>query len=366
MRGPDIQQHELFSYKTLEERVPADHPLRLVLVLVNGILNSMDAEFDRLYSAIGRPSIPPERLLRASLLQIFYTVRSERQLMEQLDFNLLFRWFVGLGMDEGVWDHSTFTHNRDRLLTERLTRDFFGHVVAAAQGFGLISDEHFSVDGTLIEAWASHKSFKPKDGGGAAGGGGRDPEVDFKGEQRRNDTHASTTDPEARLYKKAEGQAAKLCYMAHGLMENRHGLIVDGEVTLATGTAEREAALQMVQRSVPADGATLGADKAYDTQDCVADLQAAGVAPHIAQNITARRDSAVPAEVAATPGYAVSLRVRKRIEQVFGWGKTVGPMRKTKLRGRSKVAAQTLLGFAAYNLVRMRKLLTLAPLPATA
>ncbi len=223
-----------------------------------------------------------------------------------------------------------------------------------------------SVDGTLIEAWASHTSFKPKDGGGAAGGGGRDPEVDFKGEQRRNDTHASTTDPEARLYKTAEGQAAKLCYLAHGLMENRHGLIVDAEVTLATGTAEREAALQMVQRSVPADGATLGADKAYDTQDCVADLQAAGVAPHIAQNSTARRDSAVPAEVAATPGYAVSLRVRKRIEQVFGWGKTVGPMRKTKLRGRSKVAAQTRLGFAAYNLVRMRKRLTLAPLPATA
>ena len=366
MRGPDLQQHELFSYKTLEERVPADHPLRLVLVLVNGILKSMDAEFDRLYSAIGRPSIPPERLLRASLLQIFYTVRSERQLMEQLDFNLLFRWFVGLGMDEAVWDHSTFTHNRDRLLTESLTRDFFGRVVAAAQGFGLMSDEHFSVDGTLIEAWASHKSFKPKDGNGTASGEGRDPEVDFKGEQRRNETHASTTDPEARLYKKAEGQAAKLCFMGHALMENRNGLVVDAEVTLATGTAEREAALAMVRRHLPADGATLGADKAYDTHDFVADLQATGVAPHIAQNITAQRGSAVPDAIAATPGYAVSLRVRKRIEQVFGWGKTVGPMRKTKLRGRSKVAAQTLLSFAAYNLVRMRKLLTLAPLPATA
>lgn len=366
MRGPDLQQHELFSYKTLEERVPADHPLRLVLVLVNGILNSLDAEFDRLYSAIGRPSIPPERLLRASLLQIFYTVRSERQLMEQLDFNLLFRWFVGLGMDEGVWDHSTFTHNRDRLLTERLTRDFFGRVVAAAQGFGLMSDEHFSVDGTLIEAWASQKSFKPKSEGEPDGRAGRDPDVDFKGEQRSNATHASTTDPEARLYKKAEGQAAKLCYMGHALMENRNGLIVDAEVSLSTGTAEREAALEMARRSLPSEGATLGADQAYDTYDFVADLQATGVAPHIAQNITARRDSAVPAEVAATPGYAVSLRVRKRIEQVFGWGKMIGLMRKTKLRGRAKVAAQTLLGFAAYNLVRMRKLLTLAPLPVTA
>ena len=366
MRGPDLQQHELFSYKTLEERVPADHPLRLVLVLVNGILNSLDAEFDRLYSAIGRPSIPPERLLRASLLQIFYTVRSERQLMEQLDFNLLFRWFVGLEMDEAVWDHSSFTHNRDRILTEDLTREFFSRVVAAAQGFGLMSDEHFSVDGTLIEAWASHKSFQPKDGGGADGGVGRDPEADFKGAQRGNATHASTTDPEARLYQKAVGQAAKLCYVAHGLMENRNGLIVDAEVTQATGTAEREAALQMAQRSLPAEGATLGADQAYDTQHFVGNLQAAGIAPHIAQNITAHRGSAVPDAIAAQPGYAVSLRVRKRIEQVFGWGKTVGPMRKTKLRGRAKVAAQTLLGFAAYNLVRMRKLLTLVPLPAAA
>lgn len=367
MRGPDIQQQELFSYKTLEERVPADHPLRLVLVVVNGILKSMDAEFDRLYSAIGRPSIPPERLLRASLLQIFYSVRSERQLMEQLDFNLLFRWFVGLGMDEAVWDHSSFTHNRDRLLTEGLTRDFFSRVVAVAQGYGLMSDEHFSVDGTLIEAWASHKSFQPKEGGEAdGGGGGRDPEVDFKGEKRSNATHASTTDPEARLYKKAEGQPAKLCYLGHALMENRNGLLVDAETTQATGTAEREAALKMARRSLHAEGATLGADKAYDTHEFVAELQAAGIEPHIAQNLTAHRGSAVPDDIAAKPGYAVSLRVRKRIEQVFGWGKTVGPMRKTKLRGRAKVAAQTLLGFAAYNLVRMRKLLVLAPLPAAA
>jgi transposase len=362
MRGPDLQQHELFSYKTLEERGPADHPPRLVLV--NGILNGMDAEFDRLHSAIGRPSIPPERRRRASRLQIFYTVRSERPLMEPLDFNRLFRWFVGLGMDEGVWDHSTFTHNRDRLLTEALTREFFSRVVA--QGYGLTSDEHVSVDGTLVEAWASHKSFKPKAGGGPGGGSGRDPEVDFKGEKRSNETHASTPDPEARLYKQAEGQTSKLCDMAHGLIENRNGLIVDADVSLSTGTAEREAALEMARRSLPSEGATLGADKAYDTYDFVADPQATGVAPRIAQNITARRDSAVPAAVAATPGYAVSLRVRKRIEQVFGWGKMIGLMRKTKLRGRTKVAAQTLLGFAAHHLVRMRKLLTLAPLPVTA
>ena len=320
MRGPDIHQQELFSHRTLEERVPVDRPLRLVRVLVDGILKSMDADFGKLDSAIGCPSIPPERLLRTSLLQIFYTVRSARQLMEQLDFSLLFRWFVGLGMDDPVWDHSTFTQNRNRLLTEELTRDFFSRVVAVAQGDGLTSDEHFSVDGTLVEAWASHKSFKPKEGGS-----GRDPEVDFKGEKRSNEAHA-----------------------------------------LATGTAEREGALKMARRNIHAEGATLGADQADGAQEFVADLQTAGVAPRLAQNITTQRGSAVPAEVAANPGYAASRKVRQRIEQVFGWGKTVGPMRKTKLRGRAKVAAQTLLGFAAYNRVRMRKLLCLSPLPAAA
>jgi IS5 family transposase len=308
-------------------------------------------------------------LLRASLLQIFYTVRSERQLMEQLDFNLLFRWFVGLGMDEAVWDHSTFSQNRDRLLTETLTLDFFSRVVAVAEGYGLMSDEHFSVDGTLIEAWAAQKSFRPKaevsPGDGGQAGGGRDAEVDYKGERRCNDTHASTTDPDARLYRKGKGKEAKLSYMAHALMENRHGLVVDAETTQATGTAEREAALKMGRRNLAA-GDTLGADKGYDTKEFVGGLEVHGIKPHIAQNITARRGSAVSGEVSAEPGYEISQRIRKRIEQVFGWGKTVGQLRKTKLRGLANLAAQSLLTFAAYNLVRLRKLLCLRPLAAQA
>jgi transposase len=370
MRGQDIQQEDWFSYKTLEERVPEDHPLRLVRVLTNGLLQSMDGEFEKLYSRTGRPSIPPERLLRAILLQLFYTVRSERQLMEQLDFNLLFRWFVGLNMDDAVWDHSTFTQNRDRLLTEALTREFFSRVVAVAEGYGLMSDEHFSVDGTLVEAWASQKSFRPKEEGDGPGedgqaGGGRDVEVDFKGGKRCNQTHASTTDPEARLYRKGKGKEAKLNFMAHALMENRHGLIVDAETTLATGTAEREAALTMSQRNLKA-GDTLGADKGYDVKELVGELEARGITPHIARNITAQRGSAVSDEVAAEPGYEISQRVRKRIEQVFGWGKTVGPLRKTKLRGLANIAAQSLMTFAAYNLIRLRKLLCLRPVMAQA
>lgn len=367
MRGQDIRQADWFSYKTLEERVPEGHPLRLVRLLTNAVLETMDGEFEKLYSRTGRPSIPPERLLRGCLLQIFYTVRSERQLMEQLDFNLLFRWFVGLNMDEAVWDHSTFSQNRDRLLTEALARDFFSRVVAVAEGYGLMSDEHFSVDGTLVEAWASQKSFRPKesDGDGGQAGGGRDVEVDFKGERRCNGTHASTTDPEARLYRKGEGKEAKLSYMAHALMENRHGLIVDAETTLATGTAEREAALTMGKRNLEA-GDTLGADKGYDAQAFVGELEGRGISPHIARNITPHRGSAVSDEVAAEPGYDISQRVRKRIEQVFGWGKTVGHLRKTKLRGLANVAAQSLLTFAAYNLARLRKLLCLRPLVAQA
>jgi transposase len=369
MRGQDIQQEEWFSYKTLEERVPDNHPLRIVRLLTNGLLKSMDSEFEKLYSWTGRPSIPPERLLRACLLQIFYTVRSERQLMEQLDFNLLFRWFVGLNMDEAVWDHSTFSQNRDRLLTEALTRDFFSRVVAVAEGYGLLSDEHFSVDGTLIEAWASQKSFRPKDTTGNEDGGssgsGRDREVDFKGELRCNDTHASTTDPEAKLYRKGKGKEAKLSFMAHALMENRHGLIVDAETTQATGTAEREAALKMGRRHLKA-GATLGADKGYDVKGFVGDIEAHDIKPHIARHITRHRGSAITDEIAAEPGYAVSLRIRKRIEQVFGWAKTVGHLRKTQLRGLSNVAAQSLMTFAAYNLIRLRKLLCLRPIPVQA
>jgi len=367
MRGIDVQQAALFSYKTLEERVPQDHPLRLVRIVVNGILKSLDRDFAKLYSAIGRPSIAPERLLRATLLQIFYTVRSERQLMEQLDFNLLFRWFVGLEMDEAVWDHSTFSQNRDRLLSQEVARDFFRRVVDVAEGYGLLSDEHFSVDGTLIEAWASHKSFHPKDGEPPSGGAGgsRDAEVDFKGETRSNATHASTTDPESRLYRKGKGKEAKPCFMGHALMDNRQGLIVDAEVTLTTGTAECEAALRMARRRLK-EGATLGADKGYDTRALVADLMAEKIEPHIARNLTDHRGSAVPDAVADMPGYAVSLRVRKRIEQVFGWSKLIGPLRKTKLRGLSNVATQALFTFAAYNLIRLRRLLCLRPLEAQA
>jgi transposase len=369
MRGQDIQQADWFSYKTLEERVPEGHPLRLIRLLTNGLLLSMDGEFKKLYSRTGRPSIPPERLLRASLLQIFYTVRSERQLMEQLDFNLLFRWFVGLNMDEPVWDHSTFSQNRERLLTEALTREFFSRVVAAAEGYGLMSDQHFSVDGTLIEAWASQKSFRPKaetsPGDEEPPSGGRDVAVDFKGEKRCNQSHASTTDPESRLYRKGQGKEAKLSFMAHALMENRHGLIVDTETTLATGTAEREAALTMGKRRLKA-GNTLAADKAYDVKGLVAELEARGIKPHIARNLNAYRGSAVSDEVAAEPGYAISQLIRKRIEQVFGWGKTVGPLRKTKLRGLANITAQSLMTFAAYNLIRLRKLLCLRPIMAPA
>jgi len=369
MRVQDIQQADWFSYKTLEERVPEDHPLRLVRLLTNGLLLSMDGEFEKLYSRTGRPSIPPERLLRASLLQIFYTVRSERQLMEQLDFNLLFRWFVGLNMDEAVWDHSTFSQNRERLLTEALTREFFSRVVAVAEGYGLMSDEHFSVDGTLIEAWASQKSFRPKaetsPGDKEPPNGGRDVAVDFKGEKRCNQSHASTTDPESRLYRKGQGKEAKLSFMTHALMENRHGLIVDTETTLATGTAEREAALTMCKRNLKA-GDTLGADKAYDVKELVGELEVRGMTPHIARNLTDYRGSAVSDEVAAEPGYEISQRIRKRIEQVFGWGKAVGPLRKTKLHGLANIAAQSLMTFAAYNLVRLRKLLCLRPIMAQA
>ena len=367
MRGEDIHQDHLYSYVSPEQRVPADHPLRAIRQMANTVLERLSPQLEALYSPVGRPSIPPEKLLRAALLQVFYAIRSEHLLMEQLDYNLLFRWFVGLEMDEAVWDHSTFSQNRDRLLSQEVARDFFRRVVDVAEGYGLLSDEHFSVDGTLIEAWASHKSFHPKDGEPPSGGAGgsRDAEVDFKGETRSNATHASTTDPESRLYRKGKGKEAKPCFMGHALMDNRQGLIVDAEVTLTTGTAECEAALRMARRRLK-EGATLGADKGYDTRALVADLMAEKIEPHIARNLTDHRGSAVPDAVADMPGYAVSLRVRKRIEQVFGWSKLIGPLRKTKLRGLSNVATQALFTFAAYNLIRLRRLLCLRPLEAQA
>ena len=356
MRGEDVRQDPLFSVVATEDRIPADHPLRRLRVVANGILASMSGSFAPLYSDVGRPSIPPEQLFRALLLQILYTVRSERQLMEQMDYNLLFRWFVGLTVDEPVWDASTFSANRERLLNQAMAREFSSQVLASAQWQGLTSDEHFSVDGTLIQAWASHKSFRPKDGGDAPPGtGGRNAEVDFKGEKRSNATHASTTDPDARLYRKSDAAPAVLGYLAHGLMENRSGLIVDVETTPATGAAERDAAITMLRRTVHKAGATVGGDKGYDTQDFVARTRAQGMSPHVAQNTTNRR-SAIDGRTTRHAGYAVSLRKRKQIEEAFGWLKTIGGRRKTRFIGQARVSAQSLLTFAAYNLVRIGSL----------
>ena len=350
MRSADVTQSAMFSYRTLEERIPQAHPLRKLRLLVDALLATLDGEFASLYAKTGRPSIPPERLLRASLIQTLYSIRSERQLMQHIDYNLLYRWFVGLDMDDPVWDHSSFTKNRDRLLNEEVARLFFQRILLLAEWKGLVSSEHFSVDGTLIEAWASMKSFKSKDGSGKPPeGGGRNPTVDFKGEERKNDTHASTTDPEARLYKKAKGDKSRLCFMGHSLMENRNGLAVDAETTLATGTAEREAAKAMVERSVKA-GSTLGADKGYDVAEFVEAMRACGVTPHVAQK---DKGSAIDARTTRHAGYKVSLRLRKRIEEIFGWAKTVGGLRKTRFIGLAKVKAQTVFTLAAYNLTRM-------------
>jgi transposase len=363
MRGGDVQTESLFSYVSCEARVPKDHPLRAIRAIVDEALEVLSPEFDRLYSRIGRPSIPPEKLLRTLLLQAFYSVRSERQLMEQLDYNMLFRWFVGLSMDAPIWDVTVFTKNRERLLEGEIAAKFMAAVLAQPRVKALLSDEHFSVDGTLIEAWASMKSFKPKADGGDDPGdgapprqGGRNAERDFHGEKRSNATHVSTTDPDARLYKKAPGQAAKLCHMGHLLMENRNGLIVDAMVTPATGTAEREAALEMMGRQPGRHRATLGADKAYDTADFVADLRDLNVTPHVAQN-TSNRRSAIDGRTTRHPGYALSQRIRKRIEEGFGWMKTCGGLRKTRHRGQPRVDWVFTLTAAACNLVRLPKLL---------
>ncbi|HEX8011035.1 MAG TPA: IS5 family transposase [Casimicrobiaceae bacterium] len=350
MRGTDATQAAIFSYRTLEARIPKTHPLRKLRVVVDGILAAMHGEFEALYARAGRPSIPPERLLRASLIQTLYTIRSERQLVQHIDYNLLYRWFVGLDMDDAVWDHSTFTKNRDRLLNEAVSRSFFAKVLGLAQWQGLISSEHFTVDGTLIEAWASMKSFVAKDGTGKPPEeGGRNPTVDFKGEKRCNDTHASTTDPQARLYKKAAGEKSRLAYLGHALMENRNGLAVDVETTLATGTAERDAAKVMVARSAK-PGATLGGDKNYDAAEFVAALRKKGVTPHVAQK---KVGSAIDGRTTRHAGYAVSIRKRKLVEEIFGWAKTVGGLRKARFIGLAKVTAQTVFTFAAYNLMRM-------------
>lgn len=348
----------MFSYVSPEARVPADHPLRATRQMTNRALEALDGKFRRLYSRTGRPSIPPEQLLRALLLQVLYSIRSERMLVEQLEYNLLFRWFVGLEMDDRVWDVTVFTKNRDRLLEGEIAEGFFEAVLAQAREAGLLSDEHFTVDGTLIEAWAGQKSFRPKgeDGNDPAAGGERPSERDFHGETRRNETHESTTDAEARLFRKGQGKEARLCFMGHVITENRHGLIVAAETTQATGKAEREAAVRMMKRVRRARRSTLAGDKGYDVREHVEALRRLGVTPHPAQNARNRR-SAIDGRTTRHAGYAISQRKRKLVEQVFGWGKVVGPLRKARHRGRRRVGWMFTFTQTAYNLVRMRPLL---------
>lgn len=357
MRGKDEVRGSLFSYVDLERRVRPDHPLRVIRGIVNAALVEMSGEFDALYPATGRDSIPPERLLRALLLQAFFSIRSERQLVERIDFDLLFRWFVGLGADDPVWDATTFTKNRDRLLAGEVASRFLATVLAQPKVRALLSTEHFSVDGTLLEAWASTKSFRPKDGSGPPPDAGRNGEQDFRGQKRSNDTHASTTDPDARLYRKGPGKEAKLCFMGHALMENRHGLIVDALATRASGHAERLAALHLVEPHADRPHkVTLGGDKGFDTQDFVAELREINVTAHLAQNTSGRR-SAIDGRTTRHPGYATSQRIRKRIEEAFGWAKTVAGLRKARHRGLAKIDWQFTFVMAAYNLVRLPKLL---------
>lgn len=367
MRGGDDRNEGLFSYVSCEARVPADHPLRAIRALVDEALEVLSPEFGRLYSKVGRPSIAPERLLRALLLQAFFSIRSERQLMEQLDYNLLFRWFVGLPMDAPVWDATVFCKNRDRLLGGDIAVRFLATVLNQERVRSLLSDEHFSVDGTLIRAWASMKSFRPrdetKDGpGDEPPAGGRNAERNFRSERRSNATHASKTDPDARLYRKGNGQSSVMCFMGHLLMENRNGLIVDTELTRAGGTAERDAALAMIGRRKGRRRMTMGADKAYDARRFVAELRARQVTPHIARNdhltkTGKRRRSAIDGRTTRHSGYAVSLRIRKRIEEAFGWIKMVGGLAQTRHRGVPRVGWMFTLAAAAYNLVRLPKLL---------
>jgi transposase len=351
MRGDDRQPAAMFSYVSAEERIPQDHPLRAIRALVDDVLREMSREFDGLYARVGRPSIPPERLLRAQLLQIFYSIRSERLLMEQLHYNLLYRWFVGMDMDEPIWAPTVFTKNRDRLLNQEIARSFFRRIVDRAEG--LMSDEHFTVDGTLIEAWASQKSFQRKDGG--SDGDGRD----FRGQERTNDTHASKTDPDARLYRKSNSAESRLAYLGHLLIENRHGLIADALATVADGFAEREAATRMIgaQWERAPRRRTVGADKAYDVGDFVRLVRELDTTPHVAQNLERRGGSAIDARTTRHAGYAMSQHARPRIEPAFGWLKTIAWIRKVKLRGLPKVDWLFVFASAAFNVIRLSKLL---------
>lgn len=364
MRGSDDRSGSLFSYVDLEARVRRDHPLRVIREIANAALVMLSDDFAELYPPrLGRRSIPPERLLRAMLPQAFYGLRSERQLMERLEFDLLFRWFVGLGVDEAVWDHSSFSKNRDRLLCGEIAAKFLRAVLDQPKVRRLVSSDHFSVDGTLIAVWASIKSFRRKDGNDDdPEGPGRNAERDFHKEKRSNETHQSTTDPEARLYKKGHGQPARLCYIGHALMENRNGLAIDGRITQASGTAEREAALAMLDARTSRRRVTLGADKAYDVRQFVADLRERAVTPHIAihghvSKTGKPRATAIDGRTTRHSGYAISQRCRKRIEDVFGWTKAAAGLAKVKLRGQAKVDAVFTLALAAYNPIRPPKLL---------
>src|SRR5208337_1363011 len=358
MRGADHQQSGMFSYLSPEKRVPKDHPLRTIRAMVDMALRNMGPQFEAMYAKVGRPSIPPEKLLRALLLQVLYTVRSERMLMEQMDYNLLFRWFVGMNIDDPVWDVTVFTKNRERLLAADVAKTLFAEVLEQARSRDLLSAEHFTVDGTLIEAWASHKSFKPKEGADQQPPDDPgNPTVDFHGEQRSNATHQSTTDSEARLARKGPGKEAKLSYAGHVLMENRNGIAVNGCVTQADGRAEPQAALAMVEEIPGEHRVTLGADKGYDRKEFVQELRDHQVTPHIA----CKQTSIIDQRTTRHPGYLISQQKRKRVEEIFGWVKTVAGLRKTRHRGVARVGWMFTFALAAYNLVRMRNLAAAAP-----
>jgi transposase len=360
MRGDNVDPGAMFSYIRPAQRVPQDHPLRAIKAMMDRALQALSPELDRLYSRVGRPSIPPERLLRALLIQYLYGIRSERLLMEQLDYNLLFRWFVGLEMDDPVWDASTFSKNRERLLAGDIGGRFLEETVAQAREAGLTSDEHFSVDGTVLEAWASHKSFQKKDGSDddrSGGGGGRNRHVDFRGKERKNDTHQSTTDPDSRMFTKGKHQGAKLSYLGHIVIENRNGLVMGAEVTFADGNhREREAAGRLLADTPRRAKATVGADKAFDTEGFVQSVRQQGVTPHVAQNTT-KRQSAIDGRTTRHAGYAASQIVRKIVEHPFGWLKSAAGLWQVKVRGRDRVDLTFTFGMAVYNLVRLRNLL---------
>lgn len=360
MRGSDGMQEALFTVAKLEDFVPSDHPLRPIRLLVNEALGRLNGLFNTIYADSGRASIAPEKLLRAMLIQVFFSVRSERQLMEQVRYNLLYRWFIGLAIDDEVWDHSTFSKNRDRLIEHAVVDSFFTEVMTLADKRALLSKDHFSVDGTLIQAWASHKSFVPKDGSrddANGGGGGRNVQADWKGKPRSNDTHASTTDPDARLFRKSHNTAAVMAFQGHVLMENRSGLVVGAVVTHADGRGERAAALAMLDTLPGAHPKTLAADKAYDTRDFIDACRRRRVTPHVASNDTRNGGSAIDGRTTRHAGYAISQTIRKRIEEHFGWGKTIGRIRQTVYRGLERVDQHFKLTMTASNIVRMTRIL---------